>query len=223
MDEYTNIMSQLNIGFDRIKPTLYSFVKRLFDIAVSSMGLIFAMCAAGVIFVINLASGDCVCLIYSQKRIGLNGKPFTLYKFRTMLPDSDKMFDELLKDENISAEWAAAQKLRNDPRITRNGRLLRATGLDELPQFLNVLKGEMSLVGPRPLVEGELEMHGGDDRYHSVRPGLTGWWACNGRSELSYSKRLELEYYYIDNRSVALDIKCIFRTFCSVFFRHDGV
>ena len=140
-----------------------------------------------------------------------------MYKFRTMSTDAEKELEKLLLDTENKKEWNENHKLQNDPRITSVGHFLRETSLDEAPQFINVLKGDMSLVGPRPLVKGELKMHNGSSLYEAVRPGITGWWACNGRSDVSYRKRLELEYYYVKNCSLSLDILIIFKTlFCVV-------
>ena len=123
----------------------------------------------------------------------------------------------LLKQKKYREEWEANQKLDNDPRITKIGKFIRATSIDEVPQFLNVLKGDMSLIGPRPLVEGELDAHKGNHEiYESVRPGITGWWACSGRSALDYDERLKLEYFYAENACLSLDIKCIFKTIKAV-------
>ena len=109
------------------------------------------------------------------------------------------------------------QKFENDPRITKIGNILRKTSLDEVPQFINILKGDMTMIGPRPLVPGELDSHNGNHEiYESVRPGITGWWACNGRSATTYEERLDLEYYYVKNRSLWLDIKCVFKTISAV-------
>ena len=112
-------------------------------------------------------------------------------------------------------------EMKNDPRITKIGRHLRRTSLDEFPQFINVLKGDMSLVGPRPLVEGELTDHNGRTLYNRVKPGITGWWACNGRSNINYRERQELEYYYVKNFSLYLEILCIVRSALAVLKR-DG-
>ncbi|WP_217969377.1 sugar transferase [Adlercreutzia caecimuris] len=124
--------------------------------------------------------------------------------------------------QDMRAEWEKDQKFSADPRVTRIGRLLRRTSLDELPQFINVLKGEMSLVGSRPLIPGELESHGGRQLYNKVKPGITGWWGCNGRSNIEYYERLELEYYYVTHCSLYLDLLCIFRTTVAVFKREGA-
>ena len=126
------------------------------------------------------------------------------------------------EEETYRKEWEENQKFENDPRVTRIGKFLRKTSLDEVPQFLNVLKGDMSLIGPRPLVAGELDAHGGNHHiYESTRPGLSSWWACNGRSDTSYQERLNLEYYYVENASILLDMKAIGKTITSVL-RKDG-
>ena len=130
---------------------------------------------------------------------------------------SEELLNELLKQPEYKEQWDLNQKLENDPRVTKIGNILRKTSLDELPQLINVLKGEMSMIGPRPLVDGELDAHNGDHQvYESVSPGITGWWACNGRSATTYEERLELEYYYCKNCSLILDIKCFFKTIQAV-------
>lgn len=199
----------------------YLGFKRFFDVTAGILGLIILAPVSLSVKAAYLLSGDKSKIIYSQSRIGKNGKKIRIFKFRTMVPDADEALKELLKDEKIRAEWEENQKLSDDPRITKIGRFLRRTSLDELPQLINVMKGEMSLVGPRPLVEGELEAHGGMKLYQKVKPGITGWWGCNGRSNIDYRERLELEYYYVKNFSVYLDILCILRTIVSVLKR-DG-
>ena len=201
---------------------LYLKAKRLFDIIISLFGLLALIPVSAVIKLIYLFSGDKAKIIYRQNRIGKDGKPIRIFKFRTMIPDADSKLEELLKDDKLRAEWTANQKLTNDPRITKAGRILRRTSIDELPQVINVLLGEMSIVGPRPLVEGELEAHGGMKLYQQVKPGITGWWGCNGRSNINYTERLELEYYYIRNVSVYLDFLCILRTIVSVLIRRGA-
>jgi len=216
------IEKQKNAGFSRKQRCLprwnfYPVIKRMLDIIFSLFGMFAAAIVSVAVCVINFALGERSSVFYRQTRIGLNGIPFTMYKFRSMLDGADGMLEQLLTDSRYRAQWDKKQKLDNDPRVTKVGRFLRKYSIDELPQFFNVLKGDMSVIGPRPLVEGELICHGGDSRYYSVKPGLTGWWACNGRSDMDYEKRLKLEYYYIDNLSFPLDVKCFFRTIRCLF------
>lgn len=196
---------------------LYLPAKRIVDIVSGMLGCIIAVPIAGAVKVSYLLSGDTHPIFYHQTRIGQRGKPFKLWKLRSMVWNADEVLQELLQDPSARAEWERDQKLSNDPRITPIGRFLRRASLDELPQFFNVIKGDMSLVGPRPLVPGELEAHGGRQLYNKVRPGITGWWGCNGRSNIEYYERLELEYYYVTHCSPYLDVLCLFRTIVAVF------
>ena len=170
---------------------------------------------------VYLLTGDKAPIFYSHIRVGQDGVPIRIWKYRSMVPDADKQLEILLQDENYRKEWEENQKFANDPRITKTGRILRKTSLDELPQMVNILLGDMSLVGPRPLVKGELELHDGLKLYQRVKPGITGWWGCNGRSNIEYRERLELEYYYVKHCSLYLDLLCIFRTMLAVV-KKDG-
>lgn len=205
------------------KKLAYLVVKRTFDILVGLIGIILTIPFIMIIKVAYLFTGDFSSIFYSQTRIGKNGKKFKLYKIRSMVKDADKVLERTLElNPILKEEWEQNQKLENDPRITKIGKVIRKLSVDELPQFLNILKGDMSLIGPRPLVVGELDSHNGNHEiYEKVKPGITGWWACNGRSATTYEKRLELEYYYANNCSLLLDIKCIFLTIKAVLFR-DG-
>ncbi len=142
-----------------------------------------------------------------------------------MVIDADKKLAELLEnDEQARKEWEENRKLKNDPRITKIGHILRKTSLDEFPQFINVLKGEMSLVGPRAVIEGEIELFGqSKNLVLSVKPGITGYWAANGRSDTSYDERVEMESYYAKNKSIALDIKILFKTVVSVLKKEGAM
>lgn len=200
---------------------MYLVLKRGLDIIIGILGCLLLLPIMAVIKIVNLSSGDRAPLIYSHTRVGLKGKEFKIYKFRSMVPDADEILTEMLKEEKWRTEWAENQKFENDPRVTKIGRILRKTSIDEVPQFINILKGDMSLVGPRPLIPGELEEHNGLPLYNKVKPGITGWWGCNGRSNIEYKERLELEYYYVKNCSLALDAICIFRTFFAVL-KKDG-
>lgn len=153
-------------------------------------------------------------VFYGQTRIGRNGRKFKVYKFRTMVQNADQILISYLeKFPELKAEWQATQKLKDDPRVTRVGAILRKYSLDELPQLWNILLGDMSLVGPRPIVDAEIEKYGKCfDLYKQVRPGLTGLWQVSGRSDTSYQRRVELDEYYILNRSFTLDFKILLRT-----------
>lgn len=153
-------------------------------------------------------------VIYKHRRIGKNGRPFDCLKFRSMYRDGDARLKELLKrDESAANEWFATQKLRNDPRVTRVGRHLRSTSLDELPQLFNVLRGDMSLVGPRPIIEAELARYGDAAPFYlSVQPGLTGLWQISGRSDLAYDERVALDRLYVTNWSLAKDAEILLKT-----------
>ncbi len=189
--------------------------KRPFDIIFSSIIILLTLPIMLLIaLVIKLT--DKGPIFFKQKRVGFRGKSFYVIKFRTMYPDAEKRLKELLeKDPKAKEEWEKYWKLKNDPRITPIGRFLRKTSLDELPQFFNVLKGEMSVVGPRPVVEEELEKFYKDKikYYISVKPGITGYWQVEGRSDIEdYEKRVEMDVWYIKNMSFWLDLKIIFKT-----------
>ena len=162
-------------------------------------------------------------VLYRHRRIGKGGQHFDCLKFRSMRMGADEILARrLAEDPELHHEWINTQKLRNDPRVTGVGRILRATSLDELPQIFNVLKLEMSLVGPRPVVENELPRYGKlVDYYLRVRPGLTGLWQVSGRSNTTYSRRVALDAWYVKNWQFWLDIAILFRTI-SVVARRDG-
>ena len=203
-----------------IKKYLYFGVKRLFDILIALIGCLFLLPVILIVKISYLLHKDFDSIFFRQKRIGKNGKEFNLYKFRSMVPNADEVLKELLKDPKYKEEWDLNQKFEHDPRITSMGNILRKTSLDELPQFINILIGDMSLIGPRPLVPGELDSHNGNhELYESVRPGISGGWAANGRSATTYERRLELEYYYVQHCSLILDIRCVFRTIKVVIFK----
>jgi undecaprenyl-phosphate galactose phosphotransferase len=200
---------------------MYLYIKRLLDIITALIGLVFVFPICIVVKISFLLMGDKESIFFKQIRIGKDGKPFMMYKFRSMVYNAEDLLKELLKDEQHRNDWVKNQKIEKDPRITPVGIFLRKSSIDELPQILNVLKGDMSIVGPRPLVEGELEDHGGSKLYWKVKPGITGWWGSHGRSDVSYDERLELEYYYIRHLSFKLDVICFFKTISTVI-RHKG-
>lgn len=200
----------------------YQSTKRFFDIIIGAVGTIITIPVCGIVKLVNVKNGDFAPVLYTQTRIGKNGKKIKIYKIRSMVPNADEILIKLLENPKYRAEWQEYQKFNNDPRITKIGRIIRKTSLDEFPQFFNILNGSMSLVGPRPLIEGELDEHNGNHAtYESVKPGLTGWWAANGRSEINYNERLQQEYYYIENRCIKLDLICIAKTAKSII-RKEG-
>ena len=200
---------------------MYKYIKRIFDILFSLTGIIVIIPLSIIIKLLFLCTGDFGNIMYRQRRVGKGGKIIEIFKYRTMVKNADELLEDLLKDDRYKKEWEETQKLEHDPRITKIGKLLRMSSLDELPQCINVLKGDMSLVGPRPLVEGELELHGGTELYWKIKPGITGWWATHGRSDIDYKERLELEYYYIRNQSLKLDLICILKTI-GVVLKQEG-
>lgn len=194
-------------------------IKRSFDLLFSLMALIIGLPLFLVIIAaIRLTSKGKA--VYSHQRIGRGGKPFLCYKFRSMYADADFRLQELLKNPEMKEEWQRCRKLKNDPRITPVGKFLRKTSLDELPQFWNVLKGDLSIVGPRPIVEEEVVHYLGEKapKILSIRPGLTCIWQVSGRNDTSYSKRIQLDEHYVDNYSFFLDLKLIFKTIPSMIY-----
>ena len=163
--------------------------------------------------------------IYSHRRVGRGGKEFNCLKFRSMLVNSAEVLDQHLKENpEAKAEWERDFKLRDDPRITKFGRIIRKTSLDELPQFWNVLRGEMSLVGPRPVIAQELERYYGGAAifYSSVRPGITGPWQVGGRNDLGYDERVRLDVGYARNWSLVGDLLIVAKTFAAVITRRGS-
>ncbi|CAM5206583.1 hypothetical protein OURE66S_01080 [Oligella ureolytica] len=197
------------------------FIKRSFDVLVSLM-LLFLL--APVLLIIALwVKRDGGAAIYGHTRIGLYGKPFKCLKFRSMVTNSQEVLDNLLKtDPRARAEWDKDFKLKNDPRITRIGKLLRKTSLDELPQLLNVLKGEMSLVGPRPIIDEEVLRYGEHKEYYLMaKPGMTGLWQVSGRNDVDYETRVYYDAWYVKNWSLWNDIAILFKT-VNVVLQRDG-
>lgn len=196
------------------RPSLASRLARaLFDRTFAVLALVFFL---PVFVVVSLAIllRDGWPVFYVHRRIGKGGRTFPCLKFRTMSRDADRELARLLaSDPEAAREWAETRKLRNDPRVSCIGRILRKTSLDELPQFLNVLAGHMSVVGPRPIVAEELERYGSHaDAYLSVRPGITGLWQVSGRSDTSYARRVALDVEYVRTQSLRRDMAIILRT-----------
>ncbi len=202
-----------------MRPIRYKNIKRVLDILLS---IIFLIITFPIIILISII----VTIqfkhlpIYKQKRIGRSGRTFYIYKFQTMVDDSNKIFDSFSNE--LKTKYYKNYKLENDPRVTKIGFIFRKFWLDELPQLINVLKGEMSLVGPRPVVKEELKKYGKNiDKLLSVTPGMTGFWQVNGHNNLTYNQRIKLDMFYIDNISFKLDVLIIMKTF-TLFFKRKS-
>jgi len=196
------------------------FTKKFFDLLAGLA--IFVMISPFMLLIAVLIKLDSKGpLIFAHKRIGKNGEEFYCYKFRTMVSDAKEVLEELLeKDPKAREEWYQDFKLKNDPRITRVGNFLRKTSLDELPQIFNVIKGDMSLVGPRPIVKDEIIKYGSKiDYYYQVLPGVTGLWQVSGRSDVDYETRVQFDTWYVRNWSLWLDITLLMRTVAVVLTR----
>lgn len=197
-------------------------LKRLFDIIATIVGgiLISPILLLIAIWVYHDSPGP---VIFKHRRVGKDGKEFNCYKFRSMCVNSKEVLEHLLAtDPAAKAEWDKEFKLKDDPRITKSGAFLRKTSLDELPQLWNVLKGEMSLVGPRPIVQAEVPRYGKYiTEYYSVLPGITGMWQTSGRSDISYPERVQMDNWYVHNWNLWLDLVLLWRT-VSVVVHHDG-
>ncbi len=191
-----------------------ALLARAFDIVAAGFLLTITL-PLQVLVAIAVASTSNGPVLFRQTRVGFHGQPFTCIKFRTMRPDSITELERLLNDDPVFfAEWQIHRKLTADPRVTPLGSLLRRTSLDELPQLWNVLRGDMSLVGPRPVVVDEAERYGPDlARVLSVKPGLTGLWQVSGRNSLAYDQRIALDLDYVDNQSLIRDMRVCLRTF----------
>lgn len=217
---YSKVDQGLTFTFDNTLITNKGSLaaKRIFDVILSFIGLV----ALSPIFLlmallVKLTSEGRV--FYGQERMGRGGLTFTCYKFRTMRSDADSLLEQLLDEHpELLDEWNQSRKLKNDPRINSVGKFLRKTSLDELPQLWNVLKGDLSLVGPRPVVQSEL------DRYYktkaakvlSLRPGITGLWQVSGRNNVNYDERVRLDEVYVDKRSLFLDLQILLKTIPAV-------
>lgn len=202
------------IGFPRLASERARRVKRSMDVVFAAFGIALVFPFACLIAVAILFESGGPAL-FSQDRIGRAGRRFRLWKFRTMVQDADEVLARHLTEHPAAAaEWNAHQKLRRDPRVTRMGRFLRRTSLDELPQLWNVLLGDMSLAGPRPIVESEIRHYGAAfPLYALAYPGLTGLWQVSGRNNVSYKRRVELDVEYVRNWTAGLDLKLFLQTF----------
>ncbi len=215
------VAESISVTNPNIRRNLYLGIKRTFD-CIASLFTFIVLLPVFLIIAVAIKIESKGKVFYKHKRIGKNGKYIYVLKFRTMYTDAQERLAELLKDPEVAKEWSENFKLHNDPRVTKVGNFLRKTSLDELPQLINIMNGDMSIVGPRPIIDGEIDKYGKmKSKFLSVTPGLTGWWACNGRSQTNYANRIRLEMYYVNHQSIGLDIKIIFKTIISVIKR-DG-
>ncbi len=194
--------------------------KRFFDIIFSSLAILFFLPLCLVIAILIRASSPGP-IFYASKRVGKNGCLIFCWKFRTMCINAEQELKSLLeKNSALKQEWETFFKLKNDPRVSAIGKFLRKTSLDELPQFWNVLKGDLSVVGPRPVTQEEVEKYYGKraTKILSVRPGLTGIWQTSGRNLLTFEERTNLEESYVDRQSLGLDLRIIIKTIPMIFF-----
>lgn len=223
METYTNpprVSRRANHSVHDLKHSLdhstgwvQEFWPTLFDKCFAGLALLFFMPFFVLISaVILVTEGGPV--FFAHRRIGKNGESFKCIKFRTMALDASEQLANLLERDPVArAQWEATQKLDDDPRVTCLGEFFRKTSLDELPQFWNVLKGDMAIVGPRPIVEAEMSRYGKDvDAYLSVKPGITGMWQVNGRSDTSYDERVKMDVEYVETKSFRKDIGIILKT-----------
>jgi exopolysaccharide production protein ExoY len=192
--------------------------KRVIDVVLALSGVILLAPLLIICFLVTVASPGPV--LFRHKRVGFKGKYFDCFKFRTMVTDAPERLRRLLDTDPVAAaEWTANRKLRNDPRVTAIGAILRKSSLDELPQLFNVLKGDMSIVGPRPVTEEELVRYSSAvDAYYACRPGITGLWQVSGRSTTTFNRRVACDCFYARNWSIPLDAKIIMATIPAVCF-----
>ena len=197
-----------------VRKKVYLAIKRLIDIIGSLIGIIL-LSPIYIIIAILIKFDSPGKIVFGHTRKGKGGKDIKVYKFRTMYSNANEIFESFTSEQK--EEYYKNFKLDNDPRVTKIGDFLRRTSLDEIPQLANVLKGDLSLVGPRPIVEKEICKYGQyADKLFSVIPGVTGYWQAHGRSDTSYDERIEMDMYYIDNMSFYLDVKILFQTAISV-------
>lgn len=199
---------------------MYKFFKRFADIVISSFGMLFLLPISLGVWIANMINGDFGPLVFKNKRVGINGKTIYVYKYRSMCVNAEKVLEDLMdKDPKIKEEYLTNKKLENDPRITKVGKFIRKTSIDELPQLINVFLGNMSIVGPRPYLHREIPDMG--QNYESIikcKPGITGLWQVSGRNDIGFVERTNLDVVYEQKRSLWFDIKIFFKTFIVVLF-----
>lgn len=215
-----DVTAHLRPYSERYENRAYQAAKRVTDIVIASLALILLF-PIFVIITAVVAKGDGFPILFRQKRIGQGGRTFYMYKFRSMRCDAEQRLQELLaRDPEKRKEFEETYKLKDDPRIIPGGSFLRSSSLDELPQLINVILGDMTLVGPRPIVEKEIEKFGAEaGTYLAMKPGCAGLWQCSGRNDTSYEERLVLNRRYFDNASWTFDVWIMWETFRSIVQR----
>lgn len=199
----------------------YKIVKRTADVTLSSIAMI-ALTPVFAIIALAIKLESKGPVFFKHTRIGKDGKIIKIYKFRSMVENAEDMIKDFTPEQ--MKEYKENYKLTNDPRITKVGKFLRKTSLDELPQLINIIKGDLSIIGPRPVVAEELKKYGPNiEKFLSVTPGLTGFWAANGRSCTSYEQRMQMELFYIDNVSLKMDVKVFFKTIEAVVKKRGAI
>lgn len=208
-----------------VKKGIEKVAKRILDICGGLVGVIGLIPLTIAIWIANRVVGDNGPVFYTQERIGKNGKLFKMYKYRSMVVGADEKLEKyLLENEEAREEYKKYKKLKEDPRITKVGKFIRKTSIDEFPQFINVLKGDMSLVGPRPYLPREKE----DMKYFypyiiESKPGITGFWQISGRSEVTFEERLNMDFTYFKIKTLKLDIKVLVKTLMNVVKKEGAI
>lgn len=214
----SKIFRVMQLARYHFKVDSYKFIKRTFDICVGVVGTIMLLPIMLVVKIANLIHGDKAPVMLKQSRIGKDGTTFTIYKIRSMVPNAERVLEKLMKENpEIHREYKKNKKLENDPRITPVGKFIRKTSLDEFGQFVNILKGEMTVVGPRPYLIREKEDMG--EYYNDIiacKPGLTGLWQVEGRNDIGFENRCRLDRFYKKHKGIWFDIKIFVKTFTSV-------
>ena len=223
-NQNVSILSNTSMtGYERLtnKRTIYRYIKRIIDVVLASIALV-VLSPIFLIIALAIKLESKGPVFFKHTRIGKDGKIIKLYKFRSMVTNAEELIKAFTPEQ--MKEYKENYKLTNDPRITKVGKFLRKTSLDELPQLLNIIKGDLTIIGPSPVIAEELKKYGTNtEKFLSVTPGLTGYWAANGRSCTTYEQRMQMELYYIDNLSLKMDVKVFFKTIEAVIKREGAI
>lgn len=221
---YSKSFKDIQVIKNQLKNYSYRFFKRTFDIGVGLIGTMLLLPIMAVVKIANLKHGDNEPVLFKQKRIGRNGEDIYIYKIRSMVPNAEQVLEKLMKENpKIKEEYEKNKKLENDPRITKVGSFIRKTSLDEFGQFMNILKGDMTVVGPRPYLLREKDDMG--EYYKDIvqcKPGLTGLWQVEGRSDIGFENRCRLDRFYNKHKGLWFDCKIFLKTFVSVLKREGA-